>query len=359
MQPGQVVAGGGLARALRRLDHRAVGHHRRHVEHVLAHGAVAHGGGAGGARRGHAADGGLLGAGIDGEEQADVAQIVVELLARDAGLDHAVEVALVDGEHAVHAREVERQPAVRRVDVAFERGAGAERDDGHAMGAGHPHDLAHLVLVLDPDHGVGRLVGDPGDGVGMLAADRLPGLQPVAEALAQDGNGGGDIAPRDLALGRRQCLRNLLASSRCPQAAVTALRDATWRAQRCQYPARIGGRRGRTSFTESCSEVRRPPLRSKAAISTFATVARVRFGRQRPSNLKGKIQKCREDAELGRLLPAPQGRPRPPRLRGPRQGGRHLPQRQPDDGTVPVETCARLQQEGRWRRPSIARRLSL
>ena len=193
-QPRQVVAGRRLARALRRLDDRAVGHHRGQVEHVLAHGAVAHGRGAGGARRRHAADGRLLGAGVDREEQAEIAQVVVELLARHAGLHHAVEVALVDGEHAVHAREVERQAAVRRVDVALQRGAGAERDDGHAMGGGHPHDLAHLVLVLHPDHGVGRLVGDPGHGVGVLAADRLAGLQPVAEALAQHGNRRGNVA---------------------------------------------------------------------------------------------------------------------------------------------------------------------
>ena len=192
-QPRQVVAGRRLAGALRRLDDRAVGHHRRDVEHVLAHGAVAHGGGAGGARRRHAADGRLLGAGIDGEEQPEVAQVVVELLARYAGLDHGVEVALVDGQHPVHAREVEGEAAVRGVDVALQRGAGAERDDRHAMRARHPHHLDDLLLALHPDHGVGRLIGDPGDGVGVLAADRLAGLQPVREALPQHGDGGGDI----------------------------------------------------------------------------------------------------------------------------------------------------------------------
>ena len=132
---GQVVAGGRLARALRRLHHRAVGHHGGEVRDVLAHGAVAHRVGAGGARRGHAADGGLLGARIDGKEQAQVAQVVVELLARDAGLHHAIEIALVDGEHPVHAREVDREAAERGVDVALERGAGAERDDGDAVRA--------------------------------------------------------------------------------------------------------------------------------------------------------------------------------------------------------------------------------
>ena len=195
-QAGEVVAGGRLARALGGLDDGAVGHHGGEVQHVLAHGAVAHGRGARGAGGGHAADGGLLGAGIDREEQAHVAQVVVELLARDAGLHHAVEIALVDGEHAVHAREVEGEAAHRRIDVALQRGAGAERDDGHAVGARHVDDVAHLLAGLDPDHGVGRLVGDPGDGVGVLAADGLAGLQPVAEALPQDADGRGHVAAR-------------------------------------------------------------------------------------------------------------------------------------------------------------------
>ena len=54
---------------------------------------------------------------------------------------------------------------------------------------GDAHDLAHFLGILHPDHRVGRLVGDPGDGVGVLAADRLAGLQPVAEALPQHGDG--------------------------------------------------------------------------------------------------------------------------------------------------------------------------
>ena len=90
-----------------------------------------------------------------------------------------------------------REAALRRIDVAFQRGAGAEGDDGHAMRAGDVARRAHLLGVLHPDHGIGRLVGDPGDGVGVLAADCLAGLQPVAEALAQDADGGGHVAARD------------------------------------------------------------------------------------------------------------------------------------------------------------------
>ena len=242
-QPRQVVAGGGLARALRRLDDGAVGHHGGEVQHVLAHGAVAHRIGAGRAGGGHAADGGLLGAGVDGEEQPGIAQVIVELLARDARLHNAVEIALVDGEHPVHAREVDRQASARGVDVALQRGSRAERDDRHAMRAGHAHDLAHLLLVLDPDNRVRRLVWDPRDGVGMLAADLGSGLQPVSEALAQHGNRRGDTVCAATA----SCLRRHFHP--CPSLECPDLRMLTPASVRA--PGWASGRTG-----ERCSHSR-------------------------------------------------------------------------------------------------------
>ena len=75
---GQVIAGRGLLARLAVRDHLAIGQHRRQRQHIVAHGAVAHRIGAGGAGRGHAAERGV-GAGIDREEQAGVAQVAVEL----------------------------------------------------------------------------------------------------------------------------------------------------------------------------------------------------------------------------------------------------------------------------------------
>ena len=95
---------------LRGRDQLAVGQHHFQREHVVLHRAVAHRIGAGGARRRHAAERGV-GARIDRKEQALVAQIFVELLARDAGLDHAVEILGMNGEHAVHVAEVDRDAA--------------------------------------------------------------------------------------------------------------------------------------------------------------------------------------------------------------------------------------------------------
>ena len=128
----QVVAGGRFLGARAGRDDLAVAAHDFQRQHVVAHGAVAHRVGAGGAGRGHAAERGV-GAGIDREEQALVAQMLVERLAGDAGLDHAVEILGVHREHLVHVAQVDRDAAGGRVDLALERGAGAEGDDGHAV----------------------------------------------------------------------------------------------------------------------------------------------------------------------------------------------------------------------------------
>src|SRR5207237_752402 len=70
-----------------------------------------------------------VGAGVDREEQSGIAQIFVELLARDARLDGGVEILGVDAEHPVHLRQVDADATLQRCDMSFERGAGAERDD--------------------------------------------------------------------------------------------------------------------------------------------------------------------------------------------------------------------------------------
>jgi hypothetical protein len=45
------------------------------------------------------------------KEQALVAQVLVELLARDPRLDHAIEVLRVHRQHPVHVAEIHRHPA--------------------------------------------------------------------------------------------------------------------------------------------------------------------------------------------------------------------------------------------------------
>ena len=64
-----------------------------------------------------------------GKKQSRVLQMLVQLLARDAGLHRAVEVLGVDREDVVHAAHVDAHAAVDREHMAFERGADAVGND--------------------------------------------------------------------------------------------------------------------------------------------------------------------------------------------------------------------------------------
>ena len=93
-------------------------------------------------------------------------------LAGDAGLDDAIEILGMDGEHAVHVAEIEADAAVRRVDLALERGAGAEGDHRNALCRADAHDLLHVFGGVRKHHRIGRLVGDPGQRIAVLLAHR-------------------------------------------------------------------------------------------------------------------------------------------------------------------------------------------
>jgi hypothetical protein len=58
---------------------------------------------------------------VDRKEEARVADLVVQLLARHAGLHRHREVFRLDGQHAVHAAQVDAHAALYREQVAFER----------------------------------------------------------------------------------------------------------------------------------------------------------------------------------------------------------------------------------------------
>ena len=181
------------------LHQAAVGGHDLQRQHVLAHRAVAHRVGARGARARHAADRGV-GAGIDREEQAGGAEIFVELLARDAGLHDDVEVGLVDLQHLVHAAEIERDAAVGRADMAFERGAGAERDDRRLVRGAELDDLLHLLGRFGEHDGVGQVRLVIRNVLAVLLAHGVGGGEPVAVKPLQLGDGAVDL--RGSCLGR-------------------------------------------------------------------------------------------------------------------------------------------------------------
>jgi len=121
--------------------------------------------------------------------------MLVERLAGDARLDHAVEILAVHDQHLVHVAEIDRHAAGRRIDMAFQRGAGAEGDDRRAVGGADAHDALHVLGRLRKHHRIGRLVRHPGERVAMLLAHRLRGDQAVAK-------GGGQLRDRLLNGGR-------------------------------------------------------------------------------------------------------------------------------------------------------------
>ena len=186
----QVVTGRGFLRPRACGDDLAVAAHDFERQHVVAHGAVTHRIGAGGPGRGHAAQRGI-GAGIDREEHALVAQMLVQRLAGDAGLDHAVEVIGVDFQHLVHVAQIDADAAGRRVDLSLQRGAGAERDHGNAVFGANPHHILDVGGFLRHDHRVRRLRRQPGRGMRVLVAHRLRGDQPVAEPRGERFDGAG------------------------------------------------------------------------------------------------------------------------------------------------------------------------
>ncbi len=85
-------------------------------------------------------------------------------------------------QHLVHVADVDRDAAVRRVDVAFERGAGAERMTGTRCAA----QMRTISCTSSVDCGNTTASGgwflDPGDGVAVLLAHRLGGHDAIAEA---------------------------------------------------------------------------------------------------------------------------------------------------------------------------------
>ena len=132
-QPGEIIAGRGFAGAARGLDDPSVGHDHGQRQDVLAHRAIAHRIGARGAGRGHAAQRGV-GAGVDREEQPRGLQMLVQLLAGDAGLDGDVQIIGRHPQDPVHPADIDAHPAAGGGHAAFQRGAGAEGDDRHGHG---------------------------------------------------------------------------------------------------------------------------------------------------------------------------------------------------------------------------------
>ena len=97
-----------------------------------------------------------------------------------------------------------RHAAVQRVDMAFERGADAERHDRRVVPGADLHRVDHVLARFGEDHGVGRRIGDPGQRVAVLLAHGLGGDDAIAESGGEIGVERGDRVAR---VGHRACGR--------------------------------------------------------------------------------------------------------------------------------------------------------
>jgi hypothetical protein len=111
---------------------------------MLAHGPVAHRVGARGRGRGHTAQRGV-GPRIDREKDARVAQVLVQLLARNPRLNPAVQILGMDLQNLVHLAEVYGDAAVHRHDLALQGRAGAKRNDRAIVPRADLDDGRHLL----------------------------------------------------------------------------------------------------------------------------------------------------------------------------------------------------------------------
>jgi xanthine dehydrogenase iron-sulfur cluster and FAD-binding subunit A len=114
------------------------------------------------------------------EEQPGVAQIAVELLAGNPGLDPAIQVVGIDLDDLVHVAHVDGDAAVQRRHLALERGAGAERDDRAPVARADLDDLGHLLGRLGEGDRVRRVGGVVGFVVSVLVAHGVRGREPRA-----------------------------------------------------------------------------------------------------------------------------------------------------------------------------------
>ena len=90
-----------------------------------------------------------------GKKQTGIAQVIVQLLARDARLHGNVEILRVDRDDLAHATDVDADAAGERRHMAFERGAGAKGNHRRPMPPADADDLRDLLGREGERHRVG------------------------------------------------------------------------------------------------------------------------------------------------------------------------------------------------------------
>jgi len=102
-------------------------------------------------------------------------------IARDAGLHGGGQVFGVDRQHLAHLRQVDRDAALQRQHVAFERSTGTVGNDGNAMFAAGLDDGGDFFSGVGEHHPIGqhRIVGRLIAAV--MLAHRLRGRETISK----------------------------------------------------------------------------------------------------------------------------------------------------------------------------------
>ena len=116
---GEIVAGGGLPGPARRANDLPRRKHDLEPQHIRAHRTVTYCVGTRRTRRGHTAKT-CVSTRIDRKKKPGMTEFLIELLAGYPGLYPAIEVFLVDRQYAVHALQIQADPAMHRVHVTFQ-----------------------------------------------------------------------------------------------------------------------------------------------------------------------------------------------------------------------------------------------
>src|SRR5258705_11765039 len=94
--------------------------------------------------------------------------MLVEGLACHTWLDDAIEVIRMDRKNTVHVAEIDGHSAPGRIDVAFEGGTSAERNDRHTLRRANTHDRLDIGFALRKYDRIRRLVGNPARRIAVL-----------------------------------------------------------------------------------------------------------------------------------------------------------------------------------------------
>jgi hypothetical protein len=105
----------------------------------------------------------------------------VELEARQSGLDRNVEILRAEAHHARHAREIDRDAAMNRIDVSFERAAHAERHDRPPVLRAHLHDGGDFRRCCRKHHAVRKSRRVPRLTMAVVLADGIGHRHPIAQ----------------------------------------------------------------------------------------------------------------------------------------------------------------------------------